>query len=257
MRHFRLALTTALALGAVAISAQRSNDPIGRIMEADIKRDLFALAGDEMRGREGGTLDEMTASVWLAERAREAGLQPAGENGTYFQFFPLERYRASASSPVTIGGRKLVMGRDVVTDAVVLADLDATLVEVVPPSPLPEAPLPPAYTGKAVVVRYSPATPASGAAPAPVGPGAQVALRTWTRNVQRLVTQGSTALVVIVPDNQKEQWERASVQFPRGTYALDPDGTAEQRTPTRGASILYVRESALGGTPAADARLVA
>jgi hypothetical protein len=105
MRHIRFALTAALALGAVALSAQRANDPISRITEADIKRDLFALAGDEMRGREGGTLDEMTASVWLAERAREAGLQPAGENGTYFQFFPLERYRVSASSPVTIGGK--------------------------------------------------------------------------------------------------------------------------------------------------------
>jgi len=77
MRHIHLALTTALALGAVAIGAQRATDPIARITEADIKRDLFALAGDDMRGREGGTLDEMTASVWVAERAREAGLQPA------------------------------------------------------------------------------------------------------------------------------------------------------------------------------------
>src|SRR6187551_887473 len=125
MRHTRLALTAALALGAVAISAQRANDPINRITEADIKRDLFAMAGDAMRGREGGTLDEMTASVWVAERAREAGLQPAGENGTYFQFFPLERFRVSASSPVSIGGKKLVMGRDIITNAVVLADVDA------------------------------------------------------------------------------------------------------------------------------------
>ena len=36
------------------------------------------------------------------------------------------------------------------------------------------------------------------------------------------------------------------VPFTRGTYALDPDGTAEQRTPTRGVPLLYVRESALG-----------
>ncbi len=60
-----------------------------------------------------------------------------------------------------------------------------------------------------------------------------------------------------VPDAEKEQWERVSVPFTRGTYALDPDGTAEQRTPARGVPLLYVRESALGGTPAADARLVA
>ncbi len=37
------------------------------------------------------------------------------------------------------------------------------------------------------------------------------------------------------------------VPFPRGTYALDPDGTAEQRAPARGAPLLYVRESALRG----------
>jgi len=257
MRNLRIGFIAALALGAVALSAQRASDPINRITEADIKRDLFAMAGDAMRGREGGTLDEMNASVWVAERAREAGLQPAGENGTYFQFFPLERYRVSPSSIVSIGGKPLRMGRDVVTDAVVLADVDATLVEVAPPSPLPETPLPAVYTGKAVIVRYSPPAPAAGAAPAPVGPGAQVALRTWTRNVQRLVTQGATALVVIVPDSQKEQWERASVQFPRGTYALDPDGTADQRTPARGVPILYVRESALGGASVADAKLVA
>src|SRR4026207_1506478 len=110
MRHTRLALTAALALGAVAISAQRANDPINPITEADNKRDLFALAGDAMRGREGGTLDEMTASVWVAERAREAGLQPAGENGTYFQFFPLERFRVSAGSTLTLDGKALRLG---------------------------------------------------------------------------------------------------------------------------------------------------
>ncbi len=126
-------LTRPLAAAAFTVStvaflsagAQRAQDPINRIREADIKADLFALAGDEMRGREGGTLDEMTASAWVAERAREAGLQPAGDNGTYFQFFPLERFRVSASSPVTIGGKKLVMGRDAVTGAVVLANVDA------------------------------------------------------------------------------------------------------------------------------------
>lgn len=89
MRRLLVAVLAAAALGAAPA------DPIDRIREADLKRDLSALAGDAMRGREGGTLDEMTASAWVAERAREAGLQPAGDNGTYFQFFPLERLRVS------------------------------------------------------------------------------------------------------------------------------------------------------------------
>ena len=59
------------------------------------RTDLFTMAGDAMRGREGGTIDELNASVWVAERARQIGLQPAGDNGTYFQFFPLERMRVS------------------------------------------------------------------------------------------------------------------------------------------------------------------
>jgi hypothetical protein len=250
MRHIRLALITVLTFGAVAMSAQRANDPINRITEADIKRDLFALAGDEMRGREGGTLDEMTASVWVAERAREAGLQPAGENGTYFQFFPLERYRASASSPVTIGGKKLVMGKDVVTGAVTLAHVDAPIV-VMEPGTTVDA------KDKVLMTRYVPAPPAAGAPTAPpVGPNAQAALRSFATNVQRNAT-GVAAIVIVVPDAEKEQWERVSAPFTRGTYALDPDGTAEQRTPAPGVPLLYVRESALGGTPAADARLVA
>jgi hypothetical protein len=250
MRHIRPALrititigfTITVALGAVATRAQRANDPIGRITEADITLDLFALAGDDMRGREGGTLDEMTASVWLAERAREAGLQPAGENGTYFQFFALERFRVSASSPVTIGGKKLVMGKDVVTNAVVLADVDAPLV-VAEPDKLTGLDV----KGKVLVTRYTPTPPAPGAATtAPVGPGAQAALRTFATGVQRAAT-GAAAVVIVVADAEKEQWERVAVPFTRGTYALDPDGTAEQRTPTRGVPLLYVRASSLAG----------
>ena len=86
-------LTVALLVAAVGVSTAGMQDPIAKIREADLKSDLFALAGDAMRGREGGTLDELTASAWLAERARDAGMLPAGDNGTYFQFFPLLRLR--------------------------------------------------------------------------------------------------------------------------------------------------------------------
>src|SRR6476620_2398670 len=109
----RVATAVLVAVSVTAGSAQKP-DPIERIRESEIKDDLFTLAGDAMRGREGGTLDEMAASVWVAERARAAGLLPAGDNGTYFQFFPLERLRVSASSSVTLGGTALRMGRDVV-----------------------------------------------------------------------------------------------------------------------------------------------
>jgi hypothetical protein len=46
---------------ALAASGAQSKDAIDRIREADIKADLFTMAGDAMRGREAGTVDELTA----------------------------------------------------------------------------------------------------------------------------------------------------------------------------------------------------
>jgi len=243
-------------------NAQRRSDPIERIREGDIKADLFALAGDETRGREGGTLDELTASAWIAERARAAGLQPAGDNGTYFQFFPLERFRVSASSTVVLSGKPLRMGADVVTDAVVLANVDAPALNVDQDAlssggggSLDGLDL----TDRALIVHYVPPPPQAGTAAAPAaGPRAANPLRTWARGIQKLVAGKSpAAIVVLVPDRANDQWERVAFPFSRGTYGLDPDGTAEQRTASRGIPLLYVRESAAGETPSANARLVA
>ena len=79
-----------------------------------MRRDMFAMGGDAMRGREAGTLDEMRATGWVAEQAREAGLQPAGDDGTYFQWWPMRRTRLSESSEISIGGKPLRLWRDVV-----------------------------------------------------------------------------------------------------------------------------------------------
>ena len=174
----------------------------------------------------------MTASAWVAERAREAGLLPAGDNGTYFQFFPLERFRVSAGSTVTLDGKALRMGRDVVTDAIVAASVDAP-VTVAPGDNIEGL----ALKDRVLVVRYAPAQPR--------GPGN--ALRTWLRGIQRAAAASApAAIVAIVPDAAVEQWDRVAVSFPRGTYGLDPDGTAEPRVAPRGMPLLYVRESALG-----------
>ena len=235
-RHLLMAMFAVAAIGAAP------QDPIDRIREADLKRDLFALAGDAMRGREGGTLDEMTASAWVAERAREAGLLPAGDNGTYFQFFPLERFRVSSGSTVTIDGRTLVMGRDVVPDAVVAASVDAPVTVATGDSVDGLA-----VKDRVLVVRYAPAQAPSGNA-----------LRTWLRGLQRSATAaGPAAIVAIVPDSFTEQWQRVSVSFPRGTYGLDPDGTAEPRVAPRGLPLLYVRESALAAPVQNDMRVTA
>jgi Peptidase family M28 len=253
MRRNMIVVLT-LCVAGIGTGGAETQDPITRISEADLKADIFTLAGDAMRGREGGTLDEMAASAWVAERARAAGLQPAGDNGTFFQFFPLERFRVSPSCPVTLGGKALRMGRDVIPDATVLADVDAPVV-VSEASALAGVDV----KGKTLVVRYQAAAGSiASALPNQSAPNAAPALRTWARNVQRSAApQAPAAVVVLVPDEYTDQWDRTAITFPRGTYGLDPDGTADQRIATRGVPLLYVRESALGGPLAPDAKLVA
>ncbi|HEX6463046.1 MAG TPA: M28 family peptidase [Vicinamibacterales bacterium] len=238
-----LVATVAVTVGAGV------QDPINRIREPEIRADLFALAGDAMRGREAGTIDELNASVWVAERAREAGLQRAGDNGTYFQFFPIERLRVSASSNVAIDGRALRMGRDIVPDAVVLSNVDAP-VTVADGDRLDGL----ALKDRVLAVRYAPAEqPVQDASPRTVA-----ALRTWLRGIQQKVAaSGPAAVIAIVPDAAVDQWNRVSIAFPRGTYTLDPDGTAEPRVAQRAAPLLYVRESSLGAPIQPDARFVA
>jgi hypothetical protein len=146
------------------------------------------------------------------------------------------------------------MGRDVIPDNTVLADVDAPIVRA-DANTLTNVDM----KGKTLVVRYEPVPGAPTAGqPNQSAPNAPPALRNWARNILRTVTpQTPAAIVALVPDEFKDQWDRTAITFPRGTYGLDPDGTANQRVASRGVPLLYVKESALGGPLAADATLVA
>ncbi len=74
-----LAVHLSAPLGAQAPGPAPAPDvprAISEIRQADLERDLYALAADSMRGREAGTLDEMRASMWLGEQMRRIGLVP-------------------------------------------------------------------------------------------------------------------------------------------------------------------------------------
>ena len=93
---------------------------IAAVREADLRRDVGEMAGPAMRGREGGTLDELRASMWVAEQYRRIGLQPMGEDGSWFQWFDVVRTRVSTTaSEARLGGRALALFADVVPLAVV------------------------------------------------------------------------------------------------------------------------------------------
>ena len=108
----------------------KTANALSAIQESDIKRDLFALAGDHFRGREGGSLDELKASVWIADQLRAMGLQPGGDDGTFFQFFHIQRTRITETSRLAIGTHQLVHGQDAFILAPAIASVDAPLVFV-------------------------------------------------------------------------------------------------------------------------------
>lgn len=120
-----------IASNAVAQSAPFASTPsaINLIREADLRADLFAMAGDATRGREAGTLDEMRASMWTAEHLRKIGLEPMGEDGTFFQWFNMRRTRVSTvGSTVRIGGKPFALWTDITPASNTVGDVVSTTV---------------------------------------------------------------------------------------------------------------------------------
>ena len=118
----RILLFTLMTLPG-ALAAQGRDSPstpavpraIREIREADLRRDLFAMASPTMRGREGGTVDELRASIWVAEQYRRIGLTPAGDDGTWFQWFSITRTRVSVtSSRATVAGQSLPLFGEII-----------------------------------------------------------------------------------------------------------------------------------------------
>src|SRR3954452_20916971 len=95
--------------------SSNSNLPpaLSAIRESDLKHDLYYLARDSMRGRRAGTLDELRAAAWVAQQAQKEGLKPAGDGGTYFQFFPLQRMVVADNSDLKVNGSSLRLWKEV------------------------------------------------------------------------------------------------------------------------------------------------
>jgi hypothetical protein len=84
------------------------------ITPADLMTRLYIFADDSMQGREAGTLGGMKGTQYLADEAKRIGLEPAGDNGTYFQNVPLVRRQVAQGSSLAVGGTTLVAKTDYV-----------------------------------------------------------------------------------------------------------------------------------------------
>ncbi len=184
---------------------------LSAIREADIKRDLFALADDHFQGREAGTLNELKASVWLADQLRAIGLQPAGDDGTFFQFFHLQRTRITETSRLSIGNRDLVHGRDAVVTIPAIASVEAPLVFVGTGTPAELAGVD--IKGKAVALLFSGTAPANQNV-------YRFVFGTMQQRSAELVKAGASAVLFVSDAFAQGVYNRWSMLLERGRYDL-------------------------------------
>ncbi|HEV8198051.1 MAG TPA: hypothetical protein VGP87_15495, partial [Gemmatimonadales bacterium] len=95
MTHVRSLLISGVSLIAVSCGGHTSTGPAPTgatstdITEADLRHRLFLIADDSMLGRESGSLGASKTADYVAAEFRRLGLEPAGENGGWFQVVPL------------------------------------------------------------------------------------------------------------------------------------------------------------------------
>lgn len=95
-------IPTALLLAVVAgCAATQSSDPAPAATAASakaIEAHMQFLAADELAGRETGSKEHEIASLYIATQLQALGLEPAGDNGSYYQRVPLRQARLAQES---------------------------------------------------------------------------------------------------------------------------------------------------------------
>ena len=108
-------LLAAPAARAQTAEAPRTHAPrptVAAITPADLRTRLYALADDSLKGRLAGSEGNFRATAMIAAEFRRLGLEPAGENGTFFQAIPLVRRAPDPASALTVDGAPLELWRD-------------------------------------------------------------------------------------------------------------------------------------------------
>ncbi len=221
------------------------------IKESDLKKDLYALADAHFRGRSAGTVDELKAASWMAEKYRSIGLKPAGDDGTYLQYFDLIRHEVDPASTIKINDQVFTLWNNVsvaqmanvslkepITYLGNAADVDTNSVEV---------------KDKIVALEASAKNINFG-----------ISLITWRYNRYNytnyalpLIARGAKAIIFIADDEAEIAWADATENFERGTYDIE-GGVNAMLTHT--VPVLWMHKSAKqivqNGTAVLEANLI-
>ena len=212
---FFLNPSTSFSQQAKSKSLSKASVPAAAgIREDEIKKDLFDMADDHFRGREAGTLDELKVSVWFADQARAAGLKPAGDDGTYFQFFSMWRNRIAQNSSIQIGDSSFRLWEDVLVTQTAPASITAPVlfIEKTSKEELDKIDL----KGKAVALVVSPEG---------INLNVSLAPRRYAGYIMRkyasdLFTRGAAAIVFIADEIGEKSWTQVRPAMSRGLYDI-------------------------------------
>ena len=215
-------LRVILLLLPISMSAQRTPATaaparaMSAIREADLRRDLFAMASPAMRGREGGSLDELKASVWVAEQYRRIGLEPGGDDGTWFQWFNITRTRVSVtSSRAMIDGRALKLFADVIPLGVTPAEATGPVLWLTDPTDTTVD-----VRGRIVATMLR--APAPGSIRSTSYPsGVRYAGAAINTTLSRLNRRGASAILLVAGADVDSSFDATAVMRDRGDYDVD------------------------------------
>ena len=217
------------------VAAQNNPPGLNFIRTEDIKKDLYEFAAAHFNGRSAGTLDELKASMWLAEKYKSIGLKPAGDDGTYFQFFNLLRNHVSDRSGVQINNITYTLWKDVAIAQMANITLHDPII----------------YLGNATMVDTNKLDVGDKVVAVEAnakGINLNVSLPTWRYNRYilnlygaPLLRRGVKAIIFIADETAEQAWNDAAENFKRGTYDID-GGVNENLTTT--VPVLWLHQSA-------------
>ena len=157
------------ALSAAACAAGNAPSPASttsaEITTDDLRHRLFLIADDSMMGRESGSEGDFKTAAYVAAEFKRLGLEPAGDNGTYFQTVPFWNAAIDPQSRLEVNGTTLTVGRDFVPANIGATSRSLDGVPTIYGGPMTDSTkwIPAAQAaGKIVVLDLPPGTPVRG-----------------------------------------------------------------------------------------------
>lgn len=99
--------------GAAPLPRKYDGPPtVAEITPGDLMTRVYKFADDSMMGRPVGTPYNDLGTAYIESEVRRLGLQPAGDNGTYFQKLPLYTRNLDSTSTITAGETTFKAGTD-------------------------------------------------------------------------------------------------------------------------------------------------